>query len=162
MWLTFAPPGGALVARVAARLARRPPAAGRPRRVLRRAEELAAALAAAAAPAPDLAPLRLRRRARARARRRAPPATTRCGCSKGRPELEHVHAERTRARSRAAARRCGPAPTRRGRARERLERAQVDAWLPILDQARLCSRRRSGSPGAAARRRVRLRSARRA
>ena len=167
------PGDAALVARVAARLARADAAAAAPAvraEVLRRgAAELSAALAAAAAAAaaPDLAPLRLKSVELARAL--AAELTTRDEALRllegARLELERVHVERTRAlEAEAAALPLRPGPdAARDATRERLERAQVDAWLPILDQAQLCfeeAERLAEAPPDPERRRVRLRSAR--
>ena len=177
--ITFAPvspewPADAvLVARVAARLARADAAAAAPdarAEVLRRgSEELAAELAeaAAASPAPDLAPLRLESVELARALAAELPDRDDALrlLEAARLELEHVHVERTRAlEAEAAALPLRPGPdAARDATRERLERAQVDAWLPILDQARLCfeeAERLAEAPPDPERRRVRLRSAR--
>ncbi|HET6164786.1 MAG TPA: hypothetical protein VFG37_14045 [Planctomycetota bacterium] len=168
-----APVDAALVARVAARLARADAAAAAPgarAEVLRRgSEELAAALAAAAAasPAPDLAPLRLEsvELARALAAELPDRDDELRLLEAARLELEHVHVERTRSlEAEAAALPLRPGPdAARDATRERLERAQVDAWLPILDQARLCfeeAERLAEAPPDPERRRVRLRSAR--
>lgn len=163
----------ALVARVAARLARADAAAAASAdraEVLRRgAAELATALAAlsAASPAPDLAPLRLESVELARAL--AADVATRDEALRllegARLELERVHVERTRAlEAELAALPLRPGPdAARDATRARLERAQIDAWLPILDQAQLCfeeAERLAEAPPDPERRRVRLRSAR--
>jgi hypothetical protein len=165
--------GALVVALAASRLARLDAAAapdGARTAILESgAHELAAALAAAAAlaPPPHVTPLRLESaelaRALARALDRRDEALQRL--EEARHELEIVHVQRTRAlEAESAALPLRPGPDAvRDAARDRLRIAQIDAWLPILDQAQICfdeAERLADAPPDPELRRVRLRSAR--